>query len=154
MSSGDRGGVAELIRLIAKSRTPIICICNDREKQSIRSLANHCLDLKMARPSVPEIGRRMYQVCGVMLCVCARVRVCMCAPSLPELVVATRSSTHARPNGRVHTPIPTLTHPDRACGGVENRHQRHQRPDSIQRRRRETGVQRPADVEGGRFVCP
>jgi hypothetical protein len=30
MSSGDRGGVAELNKIIKKSKIPIICICNDR----------------------------------------------------------------------------------------------------------------------------
>ena len=30
MSSSDRGGNQALIQVIKKSRTPIICICNDR----------------------------------------------------------------------------------------------------------------------------
>ena len=30
MSAGDRGGMAELILLIRKTRIPIICACNDR----------------------------------------------------------------------------------------------------------------------------
>jgi replication factor C subunit 1 len=42
----DRGGVQELIALIKSSRIPIICICNDRNHQKIRSLSNYCFDLR------------------------------------------------------------------------------------------------------------
>ena len=31
MSNGDRGGIQELIRVIKTTKTPIICICNDRD---------------------------------------------------------------------------------------------------------------------------
>ena len=30
VGSGDRGGIAALIQVIKDSKTPIICICNDR----------------------------------------------------------------------------------------------------------------------------
>ena len=49
MSSGDRGGVQQLISLIKKTRIPIICICNDRSSPKIKSLANHCLDLRFRK---------------------------------------------------------------------------------------------------------
>src|SRR6185437_12339540 len=49
MSAGDRGGMAELIALIKQSKVPIICCCNDRSSPKIRSLANHCLDLRLRR---------------------------------------------------------------------------------------------------------
>lgn len=49
MSSGDRGGIAELILLIKKSKVPIICICNDRANPKVRNLANYCLDLRYRR---------------------------------------------------------------------------------------------------------
>ena len=42
----DRGGVAELIQLIKKAKVPVIAMCNDRNHQKIRSLANHCFDLR------------------------------------------------------------------------------------------------------------
>ena len=48
--TGDRGGSPELIKTIKNSRTPIICICNDRQKNNVRTLANHCYDLKFQRP--------------------------------------------------------------------------------------------------------
>ncbi|GMF14653.1 unnamed protein product [Phytophthora lilii] len=62
MSGGDRGGTAELIQLIKKSKTPIICICNDRQSQKVRSLANHSFDLRMRRPTKIQIGKRLMEI--------------------------------------------------------------------------------------------
>ena len=50
VGAGDRGGVAALIQVIKDTKTPIICIWNDRQSQKIQSLANHCLDMKFQRP--------------------------------------------------------------------------------------------------------
>ena len=50
VGAGDRGGIAALIKVIKTSRTPIICICNDRQSQKLASLVNHCFDLKFQRP--------------------------------------------------------------------------------------------------------
>ena len=46
VGAGDRGGIGALIKVIKTSRTPIICICNDRQSQKLISLVNHCYDLK------------------------------------------------------------------------------------------------------------
>lgn len=63
MSSGDRGGVAALTAAIKKTKTPIICICNDDQKQSIRSgLARVCYHLKFARPQKGTIVRRLLSI--------------------------------------------------------------------------------------------
>jgi len=62
MSSSDRGGMAELIKIIKLSRTPIICICNDRQKTTVRSLANSCYDLRFSRPQVGSIVKRLKMV--------------------------------------------------------------------------------------------
>ena len=59
MSSGDRGGNQELIRIIKTTKRPIICICNDRSKASIRSLANSCYDLKFMRPTKTSVAKRL-----------------------------------------------------------------------------------------------
>ncbi len=59
MSSGDRGGNQELIRIIKTTKRPIICICNDRSKASIRSLANSCYDLKFQRPTKTSVAKRL-----------------------------------------------------------------------------------------------
>jgi replication factor C subunit 1 len=46
MSAGDRGGVQDLILSIKASKLPIICICNDKYHQKLRSLRNHCLEFE------------------------------------------------------------------------------------------------------------
>ena len=38
MSSGDRGGVQELIRIIQATKVPIICCCNDETAEKVRAL--------------------------------------------------------------------------------------------------------------------
>ena len=65
MSSGDRGGNAELIKIIQASRTPIIAICNDREKPSVRSLANYCLDIRFKRCDRSMLVNRMVEVASL-----------------------------------------------------------------------------------------
>jgi replication factor C subunit 1 len=62
MGGSDRGGVAELIRIIKLSKTPIVCICNDRMSTKIRSLANHCYDLKVKRPTKQQIAARLVNI--------------------------------------------------------------------------------------------
>lgn len=51
----DRGGMQELINLIKNTNVPIICMCNDRNHQKVRSLANYCFDLRFARPRMEQI---------------------------------------------------------------------------------------------------
>jgi len=63
MSSGDRGGNAELIQMIKKTKTPIICICNDRQSPKIRTLANYTMDLRFRRPDASAIMRRIGPIC-------------------------------------------------------------------------------------------
>ncbi|KAM4710072.1 replication factor C subunit 1 [Discoglossus pictus] len=58
----DRGGIQELITLIKHSKIPIVCMCNDRNHQKIRSLANHCFDLRFQRPRVEQIKGAMMSV--------------------------------------------------------------------------------------------
>ena len=58
----DRGGVAELINLIKTSKVPVIAMCNDRQHQKIRSLANYCFDLKFSRPRVEQIKNFVVQL--------------------------------------------------------------------------------------------
>ena len=59
----DRGGMAELINLIKSSKVPIIAMCNDRNHQKIRSLANHTFDLRFSRPRVEQIKAAMMSIC-------------------------------------------------------------------------------------------
>ncbi|KAI8915005.1 replication factor RFC1 C terminal domain-containing protein [Powellomyces hirtus] len=65
MSGGDRGGSAELIQLIKKSKVPIICICNDRASPKIKSLANHCADFRFRRPAANQVEARIRAIATV-----------------------------------------------------------------------------------------
>ncbi|GFQ92176.1 replication factor C subunit 1 [Trichonephila clavata] len=58
----DRGGMMELISFIKASKVPIICICNDRNHPKIRSLSNHCFDLRFQRPRVEQIKAAMMSI--------------------------------------------------------------------------------------------
>ncbi|KAI1290017.1 Replication factor C subunit 1 [Halotydeus destructor] len=59
----DRGGMAEVIQLIKKSKVPIICICNDRSSMKIRSLTNHCFDLRFYKPRAEQIKAAVRSIC-------------------------------------------------------------------------------------------
>ncbi|XP_059665886.1 replication factor C subunit 1 isoform X2 [Cornus florida] len=62
MSAGDRGGVADLIASIKMSKIPIICICNDRYSQKLKSLMNYCLLLNFRKPTKQQMAKRLMQV--------------------------------------------------------------------------------------------
>ncbi|XP_038714261.1 replication factor C subunit 1-like isoform X2 [Tripterygium wilfordii] len=62
MSAGDRGGVADLIASIKISKIPIICICNDRYSQKLKSLVNYCLALNFRKPTKQQMAKRLMQV--------------------------------------------------------------------------------------------
>lgn len=55
----DRGGSTVLINLIKKTKVPIICIANDRQHPKMRTLANHCLDIKFAKPMKATVSKRL-----------------------------------------------------------------------------------------------
>ena len=62
MSSGDRGGVAELISLIKITKIPIICICNDRYSTKLKSLLPHCEDCAFHRPMRPQLVKYVSEI--------------------------------------------------------------------------------------------
>ena len=62
MGAGDRSGMAELIQMIKKSKVPIICICNDRQSQKIKSLLPYCLDLRFSRPTKTALANRAIRI--------------------------------------------------------------------------------------------
>ncbi|XP_045514893.1 replication factor C subunit 1 [Pieris brassicae] len=59
----DRGGLQELISLIKSSSVPVICMCNDRNSEKMRSLVNYCYDLRFSRPRVDQIKAAMLTIC-------------------------------------------------------------------------------------------
>ncbi|KAL5065721.1 hypothetical protein RYX36_027458 [Vicia faba] len=62
MSAGDRGGVADLIASIKISKFPIICICNDRYSQKLKSLVNYCLLLSYRKPTKQHMAKKFMEV--------------------------------------------------------------------------------------------
>jgi len=70
MSSGDRGGIGELARVIRESTTfPILCIANDRGSPRLRPLAAVCADIRFQRPYKSVIAR------GLLTGVCRKENV-------------------------------------------------------------------------------
>uniref|UniRef100_A0A6P7FBV7 Replication factor C subunit 1 n=1 Tax=Diabrotica virgifera virgifera TaxID=50390 RepID=A0A6P7FBV7_DIAVI len=59
----DRGGIQELINLIKTTSVPIICMCNDRNHQKMRSLVNYCFDLRFSKPRLEQIRGAMMSIC-------------------------------------------------------------------------------------------
>ena len=59
----DRGGISAIIDIIKKTKTPIICIANDRQSPKLKSLVNHCYDLKFVSPDKRTIAIRMAEIC-------------------------------------------------------------------------------------------
>ncbi len=62
MGAGDRSGMAELIQMIKKSKVPIICICNDRQSQKMKSLLPYCMDLRFKRPTKSVMANRAVRI--------------------------------------------------------------------------------------------
>lgn len=62
MSSGDRGGITSMIALIKSSKIPIICVCNDRDSQKIKTLGGYCNDIKFHKPDKRLIVKRLTKI--------------------------------------------------------------------------------------------
>jgi replication factor C subunit 1 len=48
--------------MIKNTTVPIICICNDRQSEKIRSLAGHCFDIKFHKPNKQMIAKRLKDI--------------------------------------------------------------------------------------------
>ena len=59
----DRGGIAALINIIKKTKIPIICICNDKQNQKLKTLVNYCYDLKFSKPDKRQIINKLMMIC-------------------------------------------------------------------------------------------
>lgn len=70
-----------MISLIKTSSIPIVCICNDRQKKNIRTLANYCYDLPFQRPSVK-------QICAAVKSICFKEGISVEPQALTEIVMA------------------------------------------------------------------
>lgn len=64
MGAGDRGGLAELSRIIKESRIPIICCANDASSPKMRGFASQVAvnHVRLSRPTVYEIRPRIQAI--------------------------------------------------------------------------------------------
>ena len=62
MSAGDRGGISALIDIIKNSKIPVICIANDRQSQKLKSLGNHCYDIRFQKPNRVMVAKRVLEI--------------------------------------------------------------------------------------------
>lgn len=42
LSAGDRGGAGQIVQFVKATKVPIMCVCNDRNDNKVRNLANYC----------------------------------------------------------------------------------------------------------------
>jgi replication factor C subunit 1 len=59
----DRGGVSALIQIIKNTKMPIICICNDRQSSKLKTLTNHCYDLRFNKPDKRNVVQMLLKIC-------------------------------------------------------------------------------------------
>jgi replication factor C subunit 1 len=58
----DNGFISSLIECIKETEIPIVCICDNRYDQSIKSVTPYCVDFKMGKPTYEEVYRLIYKV--------------------------------------------------------------------------------------------
>lgn len=62
MSSGDRGGLQDLVDTIKRTRIPIVCICNDRFNQKLRTLQSYADTINFNRPNKASVKKRLKEI--------------------------------------------------------------------------------------------
>ena len=95
--------------MIKDSKVPIVCICNDRQHPKIRSLANHCFDLRFYKPKPEQIKGAMMSVCfkeGVKIEPLALMEIIMASGQDVRQVTVAHTGSHTV----VHTHTHTHTH--------------------------------------------
>lgn len=100
-AAGDRGGVADLINTIKMSKIPIICICNDKYAQKLRSLRNHvspCLPIRCFQGTQ---GSLLTPGCSYRLSWCALRFQCDAVASVHALLQHMPNRTSFRENTEV-----------------------------------------------------
>ena len=61
-SGSDYGFISSLLDCIKISQIPIVCICDNKYDQSIKSILNYCFDIKLVKPSYQDVYRLVYNV--------------------------------------------------------------------------------------------
>ena len=59
MSSGDRGGISELAKIIRICQFPIVCIANERTPK-LKPISSCCVDIRFSRPTRSTIAKSLY----------------------------------------------------------------------------------------------
>ncbi|KAI8093321.1 uncharacterized protein BX664DRAFT_329437 [Halteromyces radiatus] len=62
MSGGDRGGSAELARLIRSTKIPVICICNDSRSEKVKPLLKVCYEAKFTRTPAKNMRSKLMSI--------------------------------------------------------------------------------------------
>jgi len=60
MSSGDRGGVSELAKIIRTATFPILCIANERTNKKLQPLLSCSVDIRCAQPHRAVIAKQLF----------------------------------------------------------------------------------------------
>ncbi|EPY29144.1 replication factor C subunit 1 [Strigomonas culicis] len=76
----DIGGVGEVIEMIKVTKVPILCTCNDRWHQKLRSLINYVEDVRFSRPPCNIVANYL---CDKVL---AREGVTLSKPLLQDVI--------------------------------------------------------------------
>ncbi|RCI04017.1 hypothetical protein CU098_011383 [Rhizopus stolonifer] len=84
MSAGDRGGSAELAKLIRATKIPVICICNDSRSQKVAPLLRVCYEAKFRRSTAAQIRSRI-------LSIAYKEKLNISPNAIDELVAATQN---------------------------------------------------------------
>ena len=58
----DRGGVSQIASFSKRTRIPIICICNDPNHRSLKTLVANSTHIRMQRPSAESIAQRLLEI--------------------------------------------------------------------------------------------
>lgn len=53
--SADHGFISSIVECIKETKIPIICTCNDRYSQNLKTIVNYCFDIKFTKPQTMEI---------------------------------------------------------------------------------------------------
>ncbi|RVE52058.1 hypothetical protein evm_003336 [Chilo suppressalis] len=107
----DRGGLQELIGLIKATSVPIICMCNDRNSQKMRSLVNYCYDLRFSKPRVDQIK-------SAMMSICFKEGVKVPPELLNQLIVAANQDIRQT----MHLLAVWAAHPSQTSSGAQKQH--------------------------------
>jgi len=61
-SGGDYGFLSSLTECLKETEIPIICICDDRYDQNIKTVTGLCQDIKMSKPTYKEVYPLIYEI--------------------------------------------------------------------------------------------